>query len=514
MDRARAIQVRGKARRVDSGLLTGNVRPTRAHSDLFPEGRGKSLVRYVSTRGEAPPLGFIDATLAGLARDGGLFVPEAWPRLDVATIAALSGRPYAEVAVAVMAPFVGDDIADHELARMAREAYGTFRHPAVAPLTQFGANEFLLELFHGPTLAFKDLAMQFLGRLMDHALSMRGERTTIVVATSGDTGAAAMDAFRGRARADLFVLFPKGRVSDVQRRMMTTLADHNVHAVAVEGTFDDCQAIVKGMFNHHAFRDRVCLSGVNSINWARIIAQVVYYFTSAIALGVAPRKVAYTVPTGNFGDIYAGYVAQRMGLPIDRLVIATNANDILVRTIATGRYDVREVVPTSSPSMDIQVASNFERLMFDLYGHDAESVRVLMARLAQSRGFALSAHALSELRAIFSADRADEEEVAATMRTVLRETGKFIDPHTAVGVAVSEKETRDPSIPMVVLATAHPAKFPEAVKAACGMWPQLPEWLADLDDRPERLTVLPADQVAAENLVLSLSRAAQAGAAA
>jgi threonine synthase len=471
-------------------------------------------VDYVSTRGEGPSLGFVEATLAGLARDGGLYVPTAWPRIEPQAIAGLAGRPYAEVAVEVMRPFVGDAIPEHDLARMTREAYGNFRHPAVAPLVQFGVSDFVLELSHGPTLAFKDLAMQLLGRLMDHALTARGERTTIVVATSGDTGGAAIEAFRGRARADLFVLFPQGRISDVQRRMMTTATDGNVHALAIEGTFDDCQALVKSMFNHHAFRDRVRLSGVNSINWARIVAQVVYYFTAAVALGSPHRKVAFTVPTGNFGDAYAGYVALRMGLPIDRLVIATNVNDILARTIATGSYELREVVATSAPSMDIQVASNFERLLFDAYGRDSQAVRGLMASLAQSRRFTLSAHALSNIRAMFSADRADEDETAATIRTMLRETGHFIDPHTAVGVAVAEKETRDPSVPMIVLGTAHAAKFPDAVEAACGIRPALPEWLADLDQRPERVAVLPVDQIAVERHILSISRAAHEGAAA
>ena len=428
-------------------------------------------MRYISTRGEAPALGFVEATLAGLARDGGLYVPAAWPRLDANTIVGFAGRPYAEVAVEVIRPFVGGAIPECDLARMTREAYGRFRHPAVAPLMQFGASDFLLELFHGPTLAFKDLAMQLLGRLVDEVLATRGERTTIVVATSGDTGGAAIEAFRGRMRADLFVLFPQGRISDVQRRMMTTVEDDNVHALAIEGTFDDCQAIVKGMFNHHAFRDQARLSGVNSINWARIVAQVVYYFTAAVALGAPARKIAFTVPTGNFGDVYAGYVALCMGLPIDRLVVATNVNDILTRTIATGTYELREVVPTSSPSMDIQVASNFERLLFDIHGRDGRAVRALMASFAQSRRFALSAQALSALRAVFSADRADENETAATIRTMLRETGHLIDPHTAVGVAVAEKETRDPSIPMVVLGTAHPAKFHDAVEAACGVRP-------------------------------------------
>jgi threonine synthase len=456
----------------------------------------------------------VEVTLAGLARDGGLYVPESWPRLEAGTIAGFAGRPYAEVAVEVIRPFVGEAIPAHDLARMAREAYGTFRHPAVAPLTQYGVGEFMLELFHGPTLAFKDLAMQFLGRLIDHVLTARGERTTIVVATSGDTGGAAVEAFRGRARADVFVLFPRGRISDVQRRMMTTAQDENVHALAIEGTFDDCQAIVKNLFNHHDFRDRVGLSGVNSINWARIVAQAVYYFTAAVALGAPHRKVAFTVPTGNFGDVYAGYVAMCMALPVDRLVIATNVNDILARTLATGSYELRDVVATSSPSMDIQVASNFERVLFDVGGRKAAATRNLMESLAQSRRFALPARSLSELRSIFSANRADEEETAAAIRTLLRETGRFIDPHTAVGVAVAEKEARDPRVPMVVLSTAHAAKFPDAVEAACGVRPPLPEWLGDLPTRPERVTTLPSDTAAVERYILSSSRAAREGAAA
>jgi threonine synthase len=471
-------------------------------------------VRYVSTRGEAPPLGFAEATLAGLAPDGGLYVPAEWPQLSSGAIAGFAGRPYAEVAVDVIRPFAGDAVPEHDLARMAREAYSRFRHPAVVPLVQYGPSDFLLELFHGPTLAFKDLAMQLLGRLMDHMLAARGERTTIVVATSGDTGGAAVEAFRGRARADLFVLYPRGRISDVQRRMMTTATDDNVHALAIEGTFDDCQSIVKGMFNHRAFRERTRLSGVNSINWARIVAQAVYYFAAAVALGAPHRKVAFTVPTGNFGDVYAGYVALRMGLPIERLVIATNVNDILARTVATGTYDLREVVPTSSPSMDIQVASNFERLLFDCCGRDAGAVRGSMQSLAQSRRFSLSAPALSEIRAMFSAGRADEEETAATIRAMRRETGRFVDPHSAVGIAVAEKESRDPSVPMIVLGTAHAAKFPDAVESACGARPPLPEWLSDLDRRPERVVTLAFDQGAIERHILSVSRAAHEGAAA
>ena len=471
-------------------------------------------MRYVSTRGVAPPVGFAEATLAGLAPDGGLYVPTSWPRLETADIAGFAGRPYAEVAVEVIRPFVGDAVSGPDLARMTREAYGNFRHPAVAPIVQLGVSDFVLELFHGPTLAFKDLAMQLIGRLMDHLLAARGERATVVVATSGDTGGAAVEAFRGRTRADVFVLFPDGRISGVQRRMMTTPEDDNVHALTIAGTFDDCQAIVKGLFNHHAFRDRVRLAGVNSINWARIVAQVVYYFTAAVALGAPHRKVAFAVPTGNFGDVYAGYVALRMGLPVERLLIATNVNDILTRTVTTGVYDLRAVVPTSSPSMDIQVASNFERLLFDACGRDGRTVRALMDSLAQSRQFALPAAALEDIRAVFSADRADENETAATIRTVLRESGYLVDPHTAVGVAVAEKETRDRSIPMVVLGTAHAAKFPEAVEAACGVRPRLPEWLGNLDRRPERVTSLPLDQMAVERHILSTSRAAREGAAA
>lgn len=471
-------------------------------------------MRYVSTRGEAPTLDFVEVMLAGLARDGGLYVPETWPSVMNETIAGLAGRPYAEVAVEVMRPFVGDSISEADLSRMAREAYGSFRHPATAPLVQLGDNLFVLELFHGPTLAFKDLAMQLVSRLMDHVLQKRGERTTIVVATSGDTGGAAVEAFRGRSQVDVVVLYPHGRISDVQRRMMTSAPDNNVHALAIEGNFDDCQALVKAMFNHHAFRDQVRLSGVNSINWARVLAQVVYYFTAAVALGAPHRKVAFTVPTGNFGDVYAGYVASRMGLPIDRLVVATNVNDILVRTLATGDYEIRDVMATTSPSMDIQISSNFERLLFETCGRDAKTVRALMGSLAQSRRFTVPAEALKQMRALFTADRASEQESAATIRTWMKEAGYCADPHTAVALAVAEKETRDPAVPMVVLSTAHPAKFPDAVAAACGVTPALPDWLADLPGRPERFTVLPADQGQIEKFVLSASRAAREGAAA
>ena len=471
-------------------------------------------MHYVSTRGEAAPLDFVEVMVAGLARDGGLYVPESWPALNRETIVGFAGKPYAEVAVDVIRPFVGGSIADGDLARMVREAYGGFRHPATTPLVQLDSSLFALELFHGPTLAFKDLAMQLVARLMDHVLRQRGERMTIVVATSGDTGGAAAEAFKGSGQVDVVVLFPRGRISDVQQRMMTTVPDSNVHAVAIEGTFDDCQALVKAMFNHHAFRDRVRLSGVNSINWARIMAQAVYYFMAAVALGAPHRKIAFTVPTGNFGDVYAGYVAARMGLPIDRLVVATNTNDILARTFATGTYEIRDVVATMSPSMDIQVSSNFERLLFDATGRDAASVRTLMGSLAQSGRFVVSAQALKELRTLFSANRADEQECAAEIRAWMKEANYCVDPHTAIALAVAEKETRDASVPMVVLSTAHPAKFPAAVKAACGVEPPLPDWLADLPKRKERVTVLPADQLAVERFVASASRAAREGAAA
>ena len=468
-------------------------------------------MRYVSTRGEAPELDFVDVMLAGLARDGGLYVPVAWPTLDARTVAGFAGKPYAEVAVEVMRPFVGGSISDADLSRMAREAYGSFRHPATAPLVQLNDNLFVLELFHGPTLAFKDLAMQLVSRLMDHVLQKRGERTTIVVATSGDTGGAAVEAFRGRAQADVVVLYPHGRISEVQRRMMTTAPDSNVHALAIEGNFDDCQALVKAMFNHHAFRDRVRLSGVNSINWARVLAQVVYYFTAAVALGAPHRKIAFTVPTGNFGDVYAGYVASKMGLPVERLTVATNVNDILVRTLSTGDYEIRDVTATTSPSMDIQISSNFERLLFETCGRDAQKIRSLMGSLAQSRRFTVPADALAQMRALFTADRASEQESAATIRAWMKEAGYCADPHTAVALAVAEKETRDPSVPMVVLSTAHPAKFPDAVAAACGVTPALPDWLSDLPKKTERVTVLPVDQGQIEKFVLSASRAAREG---
>jgi threonine synthase len=471
------------------------------------------LASYISTRGEAPKLGFCDVMLTGLARDGGLYVPETWPRLNPEVIASFLGRPYWEVAVEVIRPFVAGEISDADLGRMANEAYATFRHPAVVPLDQSGPNQFVLELFHGPTLAFKDVAMQLLARLMDHVLAERGQRTTIVVATSGDTGGAAVEAFRGLDNVDLVVLFPNGRISEVQRRMMTTTAASNVYALAVEGTFDDCQAIVKSLFNHHAFRDQVSLSGVNSINWARIVAQTVYYFTSAVALGAPTRQVDFTVPTGNFGDIFAGYVAKRMGLPVRHLRIATNVNDILARTLKTGIYEVRQVHATESPSMDIQVSSNFERLLFEASGRDSAMVRRLMASLAQSGRFVLPDAVLARVREDFDAGRADETETRAAIRAAWRESGDLIDPHTAVALAVAERDNAESKIPDIVLSTAHAAKFPDAVEAACGARPQLPPWLDGLMSRPEQITVVRNDQTEIERFVLSVSRAAKEGVA-
>jgi threonine synthase len=472
-----------------------------------------SLTRYISTRGEAPELGFCDVMLTGLARDGGLYVPATWPQLSTDAIAGFFGRPYWEVAVEVIRPFVAGEISDAELGRMANEAYATFRHPAVVPLRQMAPHQFVLELFHGPTLAFKDVAMQLISRLMDHVLAKRGQRTTIVVATSGDTGGAAVDAFAGLENVDLIVLFPHGRISEVQRRMMTTTGAANVHALAVEGNFDDCQALVKAMFNNHRFRDATSLSGVNSINWARIVAQVVYYFTSAVAAGAPARAVDFVVPTGNFGDIFAGYVAKRMGLPVRTLGIAANVNDILARTLKTGIYEVREVHATASPSMDIQISSNFERLLFEAGGRDAAGVRRLMDSLKQSGRFVLPDATLAAIREGFDAGRADETETAAAIRAAWREAGELVDPHTAVALAVADRDTTDRTVPSIVLSTAHPAKFPDAVEAACGQRPQLPAWLDGLMTKSEHMKVMKNDQAEVERFVLSVSRAAKQGVA-
>ena len=464
---------------------------------------------YLSTRGEAPKLGFSDAFLAGLARDGGLYVPEVMPAITPAAIGALAGIPYAQAATGLLAPFVEGDLSAGELASMAQATYAGFRHPATAPLTQIGDNLFVLELFHGPTLAFKDFAMQWLGRLMDHVLRKRGRRATIVGATSGDTGAAAIEAFGGLSQTDVFILYPHGRVSDVQRRQMTTVDKPNVHAIAIEGDFDDCQAILKGLFNDPAFREPLALSGVNSINWARIAAQIVYYFSSAVALGAPARRVSFTVPTGNFGDVFAGYCARRMGLPVERLVIATNENDILARALESGVYRKQAVIPTQSPSMDIQVSSNFERLLFEAYRRDAAAVRGLMASLAQSGEFSIAPEPLRFIREAFDAFATDEAACGREMTRAFNESGAVLDPHTAVAVGAARRAlARDPATPMIVLSTAHPAKFPDAVERAIGRRPALPVHLADLMRRDERFTVLPNDRGAVARFVRERARAA------
>ncbi|GES50215.1 threonine synthase [Rhizobium sp. NBRC 114257] len=455
---------------------------------------------YISTRGEAPALGFCDALLAGLARDGGLYVPREWPVLTKKEIRAFRGKSYQDVAFAVLSPFTNGEIPADVFRGMIDDAYATFRHPAVAPLVQTGPNSFVMELFHGTTLAFKDVAMQLLARLMDYALEKRGQRATIVGATSGDTGGAAIDAFAGRERTDIFILFPHGKVSPVQQRQMTTSTAANVHALAIKGNFDDCQNLVKAMFNDAPFRDKVRLSGVNSINWARIMAQVVYYFTTAVALGGPDRKISFTVPTGNFGDIFAGYVAKRMGLPIEKLVIATNENDILARMLKSGRYEMRSVKATTSPSMDIQISSNFERLLFEANGRDASKVRAAMESLKQSNGFSVSEEALKLIKKDFRAGRASEKQVAETIRKTLADTGYLLDPHTAIGVFIAGKNER-PSSPMVTLATAHPAKFPAAVKSASGIDPALPTWLAGLMTREERFDILDPELKAVESFI-------------
>lgn len=464
-------------------------------------------MQFVSTRGQAPVLGFSDAVLAGLASDGGLYVPQSWPQIGREEIASFAGKPYADVAFAIISRFVGDEIAPDKLKAIIDEAYAVFRHPSVTPLVEIEPNHFVLELFHGPTLAFKDVAMQFLSRSMDHILAERGLKATIVGATSGDTGSAAIEAFRGRDTTDIFILHPQGRTSVVQRRQMTTVLDANVHNIAIEGTFDDCQNIVKAMFGHSAFRDRVRLSGVNSINWGRIVAQIVYYFTSAVTLGAPHRPVSFTVPTGNFGDIFAGYCAKMMGLPIERLVIATNANDILRRTIDTGRYEMNGVAPTISPSMDIQISSNFERLLFESAGRDAAAVLRMMQGLKQSGGFAVPESALAAIRRDFAAGTTSEAETRATISMTLQAAGYLLDPHTAVGVNVARHQPHG-TTPMITLGTAHPAKFPAAVHEATGFGPALPLWLADLHAREERLSLLANDQSLVEDFISARTRAA------
>ncbi|MGB0959462.1 MAG: threonine synthase [Halocynthiibacter sp.] len=456
-------------------------------------------MRYISTRGQAPALNFEEAMLSGLARDGGLYVPETIPTLDKDAIKALAGQPYEEIAFQVMKPYIGDCFTDAEFKEIIAKAYAGFGHDARAPLKQLGPNHFLLELFHGPTLAFKDFAMQLIGQLFQVALKRRDKKVTIVGATSGDTGSAAIEAFRGLDAVDVFILFPHGRVSEVQRRQMTTPIESNVHALAMDGDFDDCQARLKDMFNDHDFRDGVGLAGVNSINWARVLAQVVYYFSAATSLGAPDREVSFTVPTGNFGDIFAGYIAKKMGLPIDKLVIATNQNDILHRTLETGAYETHGVEPSISPSMDIQVSSNFERVLFDVYDRDGNAIVQLMDELKEGGKFSLSQGALESLRDLFASGRASEDETLAQIKTSLDVSNELLCPHSAIGVKVAEENLG--TAPMVTLATAHPAKFPAAVEKASGLHPALPARMADLFDRKERVTRVPNDLDALKALI-------------
>jgi len=456
-------------------------------------------MHYVSTRGQAPTLSFEEAMLTGLARDGGLYVPAEIPQMSAGDIAALAGLSYEEVAFRVMRPFTGDAFSDEVFADLIAKAYASFGHAARAPLVQLDANHYLLELFHGPTLAFKDFAMQLIGQMFEYALTRSGSRVTIVGATSGDTGAAAMEAFKGLDAVDLFILYPHGRISEVQRRQMTTPSDDNVHALALHGHFDDCQARLKDMFNDFAFRDEVKLAGVNSINWARVLAQVVYYFSAAVSLGAPNCSVSFTVPTGNFGDIFAGYIAKRMGLPIEKLVVATNQNDILHRALTTGAYAKEGVLPSISPSMDIQVSSNFERALFDAYERDGSAVAKDMDALKTNGTFTISQGALEELQSLFASGRASEAETTAMIQKAYAETGEILCPHSAVGVHVAADHQS--ATPMVTLATAHPAKFPDAVESAMGARPPLPNRMADLYDRPERVTEVSNDLGALEEIV-------------
>ena len=447
-------------------------------------------MRYVSTRGTAPAIGFREATLTGLASDGGLYLPDAWPTLSPAEIGALTGLSYAETAVRVMLPFVGDDLSEAELRQLCEAAYGRFSHAAVTPLVQLDHQHWLLELFHGPTLAFKDVALQLLGLLFERFLAGTNQHLTIVGATSGDTGSAAIDAVAGRNGVDIFMLHPAGRVSDVQRRQMTTVLAPNVHNIAIEGDFDTAQALVKAMFNDRAVADRFSLSAVNSINWARLMAQVVYYVYAAVRLGAPDRRVAFSVPTGNFGDVFAGYVANRMGLPIEKLIVATNVNDILHRAIASGDYSKGSVQQTATPSMDIQVSSNFERLLFDAGGRDGRALAQQMVDFERTGVMRLT-NAQSEGHAgLLSSDRVDAHAMTGAMRWAFSQAGEVIDPHTAVALAAARRAELD--VPVVTLATAHPAKFPDAVEQATGARPPLPARVGDLFDREERFVTLPA----------------------
>jgi len=457
-------------------------------------------MRYISTRGSARALDFEGVTLAGLASDGGLYLPETWPAFSRHQIAAMAGLSYVETAVRVMTPFVGASLSQDELRELCTLAYGRFEHDAVTPLMQLDNRHWLLELFHGPTLAFKDVALQLLGLLFEHFLSNRDAHLTIVGATSGDTGSAAIDAVAGRHKVDIFMIHPAGRVSDVQRRQMTTVLAPNVHNIAIEGSFDDAQAMVKAMFADSAFAGRFTLSAVNSINWARLMAQVVYYFYAAVRVGGPQRPVAFSVPTGNFGDVFAGYVAAKMGLPIERLIVATNVNDILHRALSTGDYAMGKVVPTATPSMDIQISSNFERLLFDLGGRDGVALAAQMKGFEATRAMKLTNAQRFAAGKLFTSARIDADDMALAMRWACERAAQVIDPHSAVGLAAAAQLAGeiDPTVPIITLATAHPAKFRDAVERATGVRPSLPSRISGLFEREERYATLPADLAAVQ----------------
>jgi threonine synthase len=464
------------------------------------------ILRYISTRGAAPRLDFEAVLLAGLARDGGLYVPESWPSLKPKTLAGFAGKPYAAVASAVMAPFVGKAIPSKTFQSMVAETYAGFRHQAVTPLIEVGEGLWIEELFHGPTLAFKDLALQLVGRLYDHVLKKQGRRVTIIGATSGDTGSAALEACRDRRAIDIFILHPLGRVSEVQRRQMTTIDAGNVFNIAIDGSFDDCQDLVKAMFNDHAFRDRIGMSAVNSINWARVMAQTVYYVTAAVAVGAPGRKLAFSVPSGNFGNVFAGYAAKQMGLDVAQLIVGSNRNDILTRFFKSGSMRVSGVVPSLSPSMDIQISSNLERLLFDLFKRNGTKLAEAMTAFRKTGRFTAPKSGWASVQKLFAGYKLDDAGTLEAMRDLHRRTGMLIDPHSAIGVAAAEAMRKDRSVPVVALATAHPAKFPDAVEQATGVRPALPAHLANLLSRRERYDVLPPDLGKIQDYVLAHRR--------
>lgn len=461
-------------------------------------------MQYISTRGQAPILDFEHVLMAGLASDGGLYVPETYPTFDIDMVRKAAISPYVETAFRVMQPYIAGAIGDSDFYDILDKTYKKFRHPAVVPLSQIGSSSWLLELYHGPTLAFKDVALCLLGKLFEYFLQKKGETLTIIGATSGDTGSAAIQGLRGLDHVRVFIFYPKGRTSDVQRKQMTTVADKNVHAIAVDGTFDDCQAIVKTLFADQEFRKKCPIGAVNSINWARVMAQIVYYVTSASALGAPARGCSFSVPTGNFGDILAGYIASRSGLPIHKLAIATNSNNILSRCYHSGAYHRGDVMRTESPSMDIQVSSNFERLLFDLYDRNADEICNLHADLKHKNGFTLGEKQLQRFRGLFLAESATDEETFATIKNIYEKTDRLIDPHSAVGVTVAQKLGLDQkqSVPVVNLACAAAAKFPDFVEKATGVHPDLPAHLADLHQREERTTHIPNDIEAVKVLLI------------